>query len=105
MLSTALGQDGVDLTFSFDDASRLSGADPEDDPAAARSHRLRRLDEAWLTVSGIEYEVGAPATDQLRDFGGDVVALIVENVMRARLPSQRHRLRCAAAADDQASSQ
>ena len=24
--------------------------------------------EAWLTVSGIEYEVGAPAIGQLRDF-------------------------------------
>ncbi len=50
MLSTALGQDGVDWT------------------AAALPHRLRRLDEAWLTVSGIEYEVGAPAIGQLRDF-------------------------------------
>src|SRR5271156_1035887 len=105
MLSTALGQDGVDRTFGFDYAGRLSGADPKDDPRAAFPHRLRRLDKAWLTVSSIEYEVGTSAARQPRDFGGDVVALVVENVMRARLPGQLHRLRRAAAADDQASSQ
>src|SRR5260221_5691505 len=105
MPGTALGQDGVDRAEGFDYAGRLSGADAEHDPAAALPHRLRRLDEAWLTVSGIEYEVGAPATGQLQDFVGDVVALVVENVMRARLPGQRHRLRRAAAANDQAGSQ
>jgi hypothetical protein len=31
-------------------------------------------------------KVGAQAAGQPPDFGGDVVALVVENVMRARLP-------------------
>jgi len=65
MLSTALGQDGVNRTFGFDYPGRFSGPDPEHDPAAALPHSLRRLYEARLTVSGIEDKVGAPATGQL----------------------------------------
>src|SRR5262249_7764200 len=36
------------------------------------------------------------------NFSGDVIALVVENVMRARAPGQLHRLRRAATADDEA---
>jgi DNA-binding beta-propeller fold protein YncE len=43
----------------------------------------------------------APAVVQPRDFGSDIVALIVKNVMRARLPGQRYRLGRATAADDE----
>jgi hypothetical protein len=42
MLSTALGQDGVDRTFGFDHAGRLSGADPED------ARRIRGV--KWLNA-------------------------------------------------------
>nr|WP_245632545.1 hypothetical protein [Edaphobacter aggregans] len=83
MLGTALRQDGVDRTFGFDQAGRLSGADTKHDPATARAYCLRRFNEARLVVSGIEDEVDAPAAGQPRNFGSDIVALVVKYVMRA----------------------
>ena len=61
---------------------------PQHDPAAALPDRLRGLDKARLAIGGVEDEVDAPAAGQLRDFRRDVVALVVENVMRAGLPGQ-----------------
>src|SRR5262245_25520370 len=105
MLGPALGQYRIDRAAGFDQACRLPGADAENDPAAAPPDGLRGLDEARLAVGGVEDEVDAPAAGQLRDFGSDVVALIIENVMGAGLPGQCDRLRRAAAADDQSGPQ
>ena len=88
MPGTTLGQDGIHRAVRFDQACRLAGADAEHDPAAAPPDGLRGLDKALLAVGGVEDEINAPAPGQLRDFGGDVVALVVENVMRAGLPGQ-----------------
>ena len=66
----------------------LEAISAEHDPAAAPPDGLRGLDKALLAVGGVEDEVNAPATGELRDFGGDVVALIIENVMGAGLPGQ-----------------
>src|SRR5207302_9090779 len=101
MSGTGLRQDGVDRAFGFDQAGRVSGANIKHDPATVRAYCLRRLNEARLAVSGIEDEVDAPAAGQPRDFGSDIVALVVKDVMRARLSGQRYRLRRAATADDE----
>src|SRR5216683_6727065 len=101
MPGTALRQDGVDRAFGFDHTGRLSGADTKHGPATARAYCLRCLNEARLAVSGIEDEVDAPAAGQPRDFGSDIVALVVKDVMRPRLSGQRYRLRRAATADDE----
>ena len=77
-----LGQNGIDRAMGFDQPGRLSGADPQHDPAAALPDRLRGLDKARLAIGGVEDEVDAPADGQLRDFRRDVVALVVEYVMR-----------------------
>jgi hypothetical protein len=82
LLGTALGQDGVDRAFGFDEAGRFSGADAKHRPATAWAYCLRCLNEARLAVSGIEDEVDASTAGQPRDFGSDIVALIVKNVMR-----------------------
>lgn len=70
-------------------------------PATAPAYCLRCLNQARLAVSGIEDKVDAPASGQARDFGSDIVALVVKHVMRARLSGQRYRFRRAAAADDE----
>src|ERR1700733_13566078 len=101
MPGVALGQDGIHRAMRFDQACRLARADAEHDPAAAPPNGFRGLDKALLAVGGVEDDVNAPATGQLRDFGGDVVALVVENVTGAGLPGQCDRLWRAATADDQ----
>ena len=88
MPGVALGQDGIHRAMRFDQACRLARADAEHDPAAAPPNGFRGLDKALLAVGGVEDDVNAPATGQLRDFRGDVVALVVENVMGAGLPGQ-----------------
>ena len=88
MLGAALGQDGIHRAVRFGQTCRLARADAEHDPAAAPPDGLRRLGKALLAVGGVEDEVNAPATGQLRDFGDDVVALVVENVVGAGLPGQ-----------------
>jgi len=50
--------------------------------------RFRGLNKAHLVVGGIEDEVDTLAVGQLRDFRRDVVAPVVENVMRAGLPGE-----------------
>src|SRR5205823_13634597 len=86
MLGAALGQDGIHRAVRFDQAYRLARADAEHDPAAAPPDSLRGLDKALLAVGGVEDEANAPAAGEPRDFGGDVVALTIENVMSAGLP-------------------
>jgi len=74
--------------MGFDQPGRLSGADPQHDPVAALPDRLRGLNKARLAVGGIKDEVDAPPAGQLRDFRREVVALVVENVLRAGLLGQ-----------------
>ena len=105
MLVAALGQDGIHRAVRFSQTCRLAGADTKHDPPATPPDRLRGLHKALLAVGGIEDDVSAPATGQLRDFGGDVVALVVENVMGAGLPGQCDRLRRAAATDNRSGPQ
>ena len=76
--------------MGFDQACRLSGADPQHNPAAALPDRLRGLNKASLAVSGVKDEVDTLAAGQLCDFRYDVVVPVVENVMRAGLPGQRN---------------
>jgi hypothetical protein len=80
-----LGQDGIHRAVRFDHACRLAGADAEHDPLAAPPDGLRRLGEALLAVGGVKDEVNAPPAGQLRDFGGRVVVLVVEDMMGAGL--------------------
>src|SRR5262249_1220757 len=47
-------------------------------------------------------DIDALTASEPDNFSGDVIALVVEDVMRARSPSQFHRLRRAAAANDEA---
>ena len=84
----ALGQNGIDRAMGFDQLGCLSGADPQHDPTAALPDRFRGLNKAHLVVGGIEDEVDTLAVGQLRDFRRDVVAPVVENVMRAGLPGE-----------------
>src|SRR5262249_61368312 len=66
------------------------------------STRLRGgVHKPRLTVGRVEDDVDALAVCEPDDFSGDVVALVVEDVMRAGLPGQLHRLRRAATADDE----
>jgi hypothetical protein len=105
VLGAALGQYGIDRAVGFDQAGRLSGADPQHNPVAALPDCLRGLDEACLAVGGVKDEVDTPVAGQLRDFRRDVITFVIENVMRAGLPRQCDRLGRAAAADDQSGPQ
>jgi hypothetical protein len=59
VLGPALSQNGIDRAMGFDQACRLSGADPQHDPAAASPDRPRGLDKACLAIGGVEDEVDA----------------------------------------------
>src|SRR6266404_3036368 len=103
MLGFAFGENGIDGAICFDHPGRLSRTDTEYDPAPALPDCLRGLDETLFVISGVEDEVDASAGGQLRDFCDNVVVLVVKDVICAALMAECHRLRCAAAADDQPS--
>ena len=78
------------LRAAFGQTRSLAGADAEHDPVAALPDGLGGLD-TLLPIGGVDDEVNPPATGQLGDFGGDVVGLVIENVVGAAPGQMRIR--------------
>lgn len=85
MRGSALGQDGVDGLSVSTRRVVFPGLTPSTAQLPPRRTVFSCLNEARLAVSGIEDDIDTPTAGRPRYFGSDIVALIIKDVMRARL--------------------